>query len=170
MRTVQKKKSIYLIFGIIVIGLIMYVFFLKSNSNIQEFEAQTQGTQIQQDKELESPTARVVTPKVNTVRRASTSDQTVFSRAHISIAGENLEVRITDDMSVYDAMNVLKEEGKITFEGKNYPGLGFFVTRINSLISGDGKNLMYYINGVEASVGISTYEIKEGDIIEWKLK
>jgi Domain of unknown function (DUF4430) len=170
MRTTQKKKSIYLILGIIAIGLITYIFFLKSNSTTQEFEAQTQDTQTQQDKVSESSEPKVETPKVNTVQRASTSDQVVFPKARISIFGEDLEVAITDKMTVYDAMNVLKEEGKITFEGKNYPGLGFFVTKINSLESGDGKNLMYDINGVEASVGISTYEIKEGDIIEWKLK
>lgn len=170
MRIIQKKKSIYLIFGIIAMGLIAYVFFLKSNSDIQEFEAQTQDTQVQREKELKSSVFGVVTPKVNTVQNASISDQLVFSKARISIAGEDLEVKITEDMSVYDAMKILREEGKITFEGKNYPALGFFVTKINSLESGNGKNLMYDINGVEASVGISTYEIKEGDIIEWKLK
>jgi len=30
--------------------------------------------------------------------------------------------------------------------------------------------LLYYINGKEASVGVSTYKPKNGDIIEWKLK
>lgn len=170
MRKKLKKKSIYLILGIIAIGLIAYIFFLKSNSNIQEFETQTQDIQTQEDKVSESSEPKAGTPKVNTAQSTSTSDQAVFAKARITIAGEDLEVVITDNMSVYDAMNLLKKESKITFEGKNYPGLGFFVTKINSLESGDGKNLMYDINGVEASVGISTYEIKEGDIIEWKLK
>ena len=67
-------------------------------------------------------------------------------------------------------MKKLASEGKITFEGKEYPALGFFVTEINGLKSGGGKNLMYYINGTEASLGVSSYIIKEGDSIEWKLK
>ena len=29
---------------------------------------------------------------------------------------------------------------------------------------------MYYINDKEASLGVSSYTVKEGDIIEWKLK
>ena len=49
-------------------------------------------------------------------------------------------------------MSTLMSEGKINFEGKNYPGLGFFVTKINSLTNGEGKNLMYDINGVEGKL------------------
>ncbi|MDO8686856.1 MAG: DUF4430 domain-containing protein [Candidatus Berkelbacteria bacterium] len=70
----------------------------------------------------------------------------------------------------YNALIQAKNEGKITFSGKNYPGLGFFVTDIGTLHSGSGKNLLYYINGKEATVGVSLYTLKDGDIIEWKLE
>lgn len=72
--------------------------------------------------------------------------------------------------SLYDALVLAKEVQKITFSGKNYSGLGFFITDIGSLHSGNGKNLFYYINNKEASVGVSSYFLKDGDIIEWKLK
>lgn len=70
----------------------------------------------------------------------------------------------------YDALAQAKDEGKIIFSGKNYPGLGFFVTDIGTLHAGNGKNLLYYINGKQASVGVSSYTLKDGDIIEWKLE
>jgi hypothetical protein len=95
----------------------------------------------------------------------------VYSKTAVMIiTGEEFAVQATGNATVYDTMNSLMSEGKITFEGKNYLGLGFFVTQINSLQSGDGKNLMYYINGTEAPVGVSSYVVQEGDIIEWKLK
>lgn len=70
----------------------------------------------------------------------------------------------------YNALVEGKNADKITFSGKNYPGLGFFVTEIGTLRAGDGKNLLYYINGKEATVGVSSYTLKDGDIIEWKLE
>lgn len=70
----------------------------------------------------------------------------------------------------YDALVQEKNTGKIALSGKNYPGLGFFVTDIGSLHAGSGKSLLYYINGKEATVGVSSYTLKDGDIIEWKLK
>ena len=87
------------------------------------------------------------------------------------IAGDqkaNLEV--VRGMSLYDALVLAKENEDISFSGKNYSGLGFFVTDIGSLHSAYGTHLFYSINSSEASVGVSSYILKNGDIIEWKLK
>lgn len=72
--------------------------------------------------------------------------------------------------SLYQALYEAEEKEQIVFSGLRYPGLGFFVTSIGSLRSGKGKNLMYYINGQEAKVGVSSYLPQEGDIISWELK
>ncbi len=72
--------------------------------------------------------------------------------------------------SLYEALVSGKNSSYIEFSGKNYSGLGFFMTDIETFHSGDGKYLFYYINGKEASVGVSSYLPKDGDIIEWKLK
>ena len=79
-------------------------------------------------------------------------------------------VEFTSNTILYDALVREKNEGRINFSGKNYPGLGFFVTDIGSLHAGMGKNLIYYINGKEATVGVSSYTLKDGDVIEWKLE
>jgi len=70
----------------------------------------------------------------------------------------------------YDALVQAKNQGQIVFNGKNYLGLGFFITDIETLHSGGGKDLLYYVNGKEATVGVSSYTLKNGDIIEWKLE
>jgi type II secretory pathway pseudopilin PulG len=110
------------------------------------------------------------TQKIVLENKATTTEVAFAKKAIFKIAEEEYVIQVTDHTTVYDSMNNLMSAGQITFEGKNYPALGFFVTQINSLESGSGKNLMYYINGEEASLGVSTYVIKEGDIIEWKLK
>jgi len=79
-------------------------------------------------------------------------------------------VQFTPNTFLYDALVREKDKGNIDFSGKNYPGLGFFVTDIGTLHSGNGKNLIYYINGKEATVGVSSYALKDGDVIEWKLE
>jgi hypothetical protein len=91
-------------------------------------------------------------------------------KATLTIGDKNFTLTITDKTTVYDAMQTLASNGELSFEGKQYTGLGFFVTSIGSLQSGAGKNLMYYVNGEEAGLGVSSYIIKGGDKIEWKLK
>ena len=72
--------------------------------------------------------------------------------------------------SLYDALVLAQQNKQIIFSGTSYPSLGFFVTDIGVLHSGNGKNLLYYINGKEAQVGISSYQPKDGDTISWKLE
>jgi hypothetical protein len=88
----------------------------------------------------------------------------------LKIADTNLELPLTPDATLYDTLLSAQKEGMISFSGKNYPGLGFFITEIESMRNENGKYLFYYINNQEASVGVSVYLPKDGDIIEWKLK
>ena len=87
------------------------------------------------------------------------------------VAGEKTaEMSVISGTTFYDAIVKAEQEGLITFEGKNYPGLGFFVTDIGTLHSGDGLDLLYYINGTEATVGVSLYIPEDGDTVLWKLE
>lgn len=87
------------------------------------------------------------------------------------LAGDiTVHLRVPPNTIFYDALMKAKNSGTIMFSGKNYPGLGFFVTDIGTLHAGGGKNLLYYINGKEANVGVSSYTLKDGDVIEWKLE
>jgi len=87
------------------------------------------------------------------------------------LAGEQtVQLPITPSTTFYDTLVNAQNAGTLTFLGKNYPGLGFFVTDIGSLHMSNGKNLLYYVNGKQATVGVSAYTLKDGDVIEWKLE
>ncbi|MBI3335244.1 MAG: DUF4430 domain-containing protein [Candidatus Portnoybacteria bacterium] len=81
------------------------------------------------------------------------------------------QVGISENSSAYDLMKKASEQYEFSFNGKEYPGLGFFVETINGVKNnekGDGKYWIYYINGEEAQAGISNYIVKSGDEILWK--
>lgn len=89
----------------------------------------------------------------------------------ITINAGNVSVGVTSDDSatLLNDLTKARDSGKIVLEGKQYSGLGFYVTKIGSLEESNGKYLIYYVNGKEASVGISSYIPKDGDVIDWKL-
>lgn len=78
----------------------------------------------------------------------------------------DIYIKIPIGATLYEVM----ESINVPFEGREYPGFGFFVTKIGILESSNGKHLMYFINNKEASVGVSSYIPKDGDVIEWKLQ
>lgn len=88
----------------------------------------------------------------------------------VTVSAGDIKINLQPNTTFYDALVQAKNTGTITFSGKNYPGLGFFVTEIGTLRAGGGKNLLYYINGKQAYVGVSSYTLKDGDVIEWKLE
>ena len=75
--------------------------------------------------------------------------------------------KIAGPMNVYDFMIQLQNEGKITFQTKNYSGMGEFVEEINGVKNGN-KNWIYYVNEKKAEIGISNYKINPGDVVSWK--
>jgi hypothetical protein len=115
-------------------------------------------------------TTRPLSPERSNGEQASPLLHKEGAQATVSVGNTTIYLSFTPNTVFYDALLREKNAGKITFSGRNYPGLGFFVTDIGTLHSGDGKNLLYYINGKEATVGVSLYKLKDGDIIEWKLK
>ncbi|MEK7539404.1 MAG: DUF4430 domain-containing protein [Patescibacteria group bacterium] len=137
----KNNKKLYVSLSIILISL---VFFLISSSKKENKTSHSAISPISAEKNNESITILV--------------GQTT---AHLSVLPNTF---------LYDALIQAKNAGKISFSGKNYPGLGFFVTDIGTLHSSNGKNLIYYINGQEAMVGVSSYILKGGDIILWELK
>ncbi|MFZ2149604.1 MAG: DUF4430 domain-containing protein [Minisyncoccia bacterium] len=87
------------------------------------------------------------------------------------IAGEEkISLSVAPNTTFYDALVEAENIGKLAFSGKKYPGLGFFVTDIGTLHAGEGLDLLYYVNGKEATVGVSGYMLQDGDILEWKLE
>ena len=93
----------------------------------------------------------------------------VFLIPHTSTSKpvNNVEYKdtIAGEMSVYDFMSRLQSEGKINFTEKNYIGMGELIDSINGIKNNGNQYWIYYVNGVEAQIGISNYKIKSGDIV-----
>jgi len=86
------------------------------------------------------------------------------------IAGDSTStLAFTEGQTLYDAL-VKAQQAGLTLELKEYPGMGYFVAKIGSLVPTADKYLMYSVNGVEASEGISSYILKENDVVKWEVK
>ncbi|OGG79496.1 hypothetical protein A3A39_04845 [Candidatus Kaiserbacteria bacterium RIFCSPLOWO2_01_FULL_54_13] len=70
--------------------------------------------------------------------------------------------------TVLNVMNALKSEDKLSFSGRDFPSLGFFVEEINGLRSTDGYYWILIINGEKSKLGASSARVQPGDVVEWR--
>ena len=89
-------------------------------------------------------------------------------QAFLEIDGKKLETAVVEKERVYDFMVKLREEGKINFKDKTYSGMGKLIKEINGIKNSSEKNWIYYVNGKKATIGVSNYQIKPGDVVSWK--
>ncbi len=166
-------RTKYIIGGISIIALsCVFIFFQYQKNVVLENESSSNNAEnlIGTSTSTEDIPIKEVaqTSDVSVKKDSYTVEQN--QNAELVIGSNKVSFQFEEGQTIYEVMQKLQEENKLSFTGKEYPALGFFVTSVDSLRSGEGKNLIYYVNGKEASVGISNYEIKEGDIIEWKLE
>ncbi|MDP2788988.1 MAG: DUF4430 domain-containing protein [bacterium] len=107
--------------------------------------------------------AESVVAEVNQLQTENTSVTVIIDKQELKLPFKN-------GQSLYETFLKAEENKQITFDSKVYPSLGFFITDINGLHGGNGENLIYYINGKEANVGVSSYFPKNGDVVLWKLE
>ena len=88
----------------------------------------------------------------------------------LNVLGHVYNTNVVDGSTVYDAMKLIEDtkDSNFSFVSKDYSGLGSFVDEINGISGSPGKYWIYYINNQKASVGVSKYVLKAGDIISWK--
>lgn len=86
----------------------------------------------------------------------------------LEINDQVFETRIENQTNVYEFMKMLRDEGKINFVEKTYIGMGKLIVSINGIKSNGQKTWIYYVNGQEAKIGISNYQITPGDTVSWK--
>jgi len=89
-------------------------------------------------------------------------------RASLEINGVKLETAIDEKNTVYDFMVKLEKEEKINFKDKIYSGMGKLIEEINGVKNSGEKNWIYYVNDKKATIGVSNYQIKPGDVVSWK--
>jgi hypothetical protein len=86
----------------------------------------------------------------------------------LEINDTKYESEIEKEISIYDFMSKLRNEGKIDFTEKNYIGMGKFIISINGTKGNGEQNWIYYVNGKKAQIGVSNYKINPGDVVSWK--
>lgn len=89
-----------------------------------------------------------------------------------SVLGVEEKIPFNQRDSLYEVMNVMRENGLITFKDRSFSGLGSYIYSINNVEENrrEGKYWIYYINGKSANVGVSNYVLKNNDEIEWRLE
>lgn len=88
----------------------------------------------------------------------------------VQILDKKYILQIEENSTVYDTMQQLVDEKQITATLKEFKGMGYFLEAING-INNDNQNnkyWIYYINGQSAKMGISSYILKNNDLITWK--
>jgi hypothetical protein len=87
------------------------------------------------------------------------------------IAGDlNIGIEFDEGATLYDILSSPRNTEKVNLKAKEYKGIGFFIERVGNIEQGNGKYVMYSINGKEASVGVSAYKPKINDVILFELK
>ena len=126
--------------------------------------------------ELEKITEKVVKPlseedrQIPKIAPKALSGEINSIFVSLGVLDKNYELKINEGSNVFDLMQQLQNEKKdeFSFKYKEYLDMGVFIYEINGIEGKSGEYWIYYVNGKEASVGVSTYILKEGDSILWK--
>jgi len=163
-----KTKKRYLTIGIILFTVITCLFFIlnkkKEISLIVPFEKNYSQEKIE--------SAVEIPVKENPVKQniKSLSDYKSI-KISLEVFEKSYKTEVKEGSSVFEAMQKIKEDGDknnlFDFKYKETSGLGSFVTEINGEKGTPGKYWIYYVNNTKATIGVSKFLLKEGDIIRW---
>lgn len=107
-------------------------------------------------------------PRTQNVQTEASSPAQAQTQAALIVPEHRYPVSLDGEKTVLGAMQELSSSGAFTFDGKEFPSLGFFVESINGVRNAGGKYWMLYRNGAQSQVGVSRASISPGDVIEWK--
>lgn len=170
MKNFNKK---YLIVSFVIILVFCSFIFFNKNKNV-EIKENAQIQSIPENKKEIPIENKIVNVKTTTQKNIALKTNEVVVEKNtdtitLKINNTNINLPIQQGQTFYDVLISAQRNGKINFTGKEYTGMGFFISSIGDLNETDGRYLVYLINGTEASVGISSYFPKVGDVVEWKL-
>jgi len=103
-----------------------------------------------------TPSAASAKPSPTAPTGSSTATPTREERPVIAYEGEDGKT----------ALELLKAHAKVRTATSQ---LGELVEEINGVASGNGRYLIYFVNGAMAKTGASQYVTRRGDKVEWKL-
>ncbi len=161
----KKNIKILIIFLIIILGIFISI---KVSSPVQtknNTEVIDKPIVLEENIIKEVEVVRIEENKVPEEKK----EQFIGINISLNVLGNNYTTRVKAESTVFDAMKALQseEKNKFSFHTKDYSSLGSFVDEINGTKGTPGAYWIYYINNEKASVGVSKYILKEGDIINW---
>lgn len=81
------------------------------------------------------------------------------------------KVALLENETVFDLLQKIISENDLEFTFKDYgDDLGALIESINNVASDAGADRFwhYWVNNIFAEVGVSNYQLEDGDIVEWK--
>lgn len=154
-----------------------YLFWLTEKNTKKNIPQQNILQNITATVSKEKPIGEIILPKQSTTikktveNNSTTSQPTVVAeQAKIQINDKIFEINFSQTTTLYQAMENLVKDKQISWQTKEFTGLGTFVDAIDGVQSDKtaGKYWIYYINGQSAKIGISQYTLKSNDLINWK--
>lgn len=160
----MNKKKKYEVIGIVLLIILItfLLFFNKKTTTKVEIEQKP----IPQELSEIKPDIKTQIKSI-LVKEGPTNENTKNVSLTLNVFDKSYPIKTEEGINVYDAMKSI-EDKSFSFKATENPSLGYFVEEINGVKSTPGKYWIYYVNGKEASVGISKYILKNGDIISWK--
>ncbi|MFW5887166.1 MAG: DUF4430 domain-containing protein [Bacteriovoracia bacterium] len=191
MSKLNQTKKIALLFALLGIVFIS-LSYAKISSQEDEFSPDSNGDSdvYEEIRDVENKIGEdystEITPKErnsekDSEKKVETKEETETEN-YYEVAGDNNFTLIVEDDSfpalfdeedsLYEAMSKMKEFDLINFEEKSFSGLGVYIYSINNISENkkEGEYWIYYINDVQANVGVSNYYLDEGDEIRWQLE
>lgn len=154
-----------------IIGISVFSNGHKENKINPESEVQTSSPTPSDKEEETAPSIQSpITEKLSPVSDTKTPNQISEDSLTLITGPTKTTFTFQEGQTFFEILNSKENINKIKFIGKDYTGIGFFITDIGELHSGGGNDLLYYVNGVQANSGISVYKPKVNDVVEWKLE
>ena len=168
MKNKTKKQYIKIGLTLFIIILIFSFFFRKKElSLVVPYEENYK------EVEVGTKTEKLIEEKLpQIVSQIAPSEISVENiKVSLTVSDKKYDTEIKKDSSLIEAMKKIElesiNENKFSFKYTDNYSLGSFITEINGAKGTPGKYWIYYVNGNLASVGVSNYILKDGDIINW---
>lgn len=100
--------------------------------------------------------------------RETTAAKEQSIRGVLLVEDERREASIPRGSTVLGLMRALEREGRLSFTGREYLGLGFMVESIDGKRAADDWYWILYINGATSTRGVSQVVLNAGDVAVWR--
>lgn len=167
----MNKNKKYIFIGFLVIIIFIIVFLSLNKKKELPVVIQSEQNQTKNNLNEELPTKIPIKESEKEENIPIVVDINTI-KVSLKVLDKEYRTEIKEGSSVFDTMKNIEERSVLNntfnFKYKEVSGLGSFVTEINEVKGAPGKYWIYYVNDKLASVGVSKYILKEGDIISWK--